>query len=197
MSKDQFDDYGDLVYHYTDQFGLVGIIERRELWATNISYLNDASEVAYGLEFFRNHNGECIQVLKNSLQIDDRFSSSFEKVFEYLISQADARHFLKDPKEYLYVSSFFESASLRKVTISGIDAGDNLEQWRAYSKGGVGYSIGFDKKLLTSQVAKQTGADLYTYCGSCIYSKEEKTARVRETLEILEPACDIAMHTAY
>jgi hypothetical protein len=34
----------DIIYHYTNQLGLLGIIEKRELWATKIHYLNDATE---------------------------------------------------------------------------------------------------------------------------------------------------------
>jgi hypothetical protein len=34
----------DKVYHYTNQSGLLGIIENQELWATIIHFLNDSSE---------------------------------------------------------------------------------------------------------------------------------------------------------
>jgi hypothetical protein len=33
-----------VIYHYTTQRGLLGIIENRELWATNILYMNDSTE---------------------------------------------------------------------------------------------------------------------------------------------------------
>jgi hypothetical protein len=35
------------VYHYTSHGGLLGIIRRRVIYASNISYLNDASEISY------------------------------------------------------------------------------------------------------------------------------------------------------
>jgi hypothetical protein len=35
---------GRVFYHYTDAAGLIGILKNRELWATNILHLNDASE---------------------------------------------------------------------------------------------------------------------------------------------------------
>jgi hypothetical protein len=34
----------DFLYHYTGQDGLLGIIQSRSLWASNISYMNDATE---------------------------------------------------------------------------------------------------------------------------------------------------------
>ena len=32
------------IYHYTTQEGLIGIIEKRSIWATQIQYLNDTQE---------------------------------------------------------------------------------------------------------------------------------------------------------
>jgi Protein of unknown function (DUF2971) len=36
----------DIIYHYTTQTGLLGIIENKELWATKIIYMNDSTEFA-------------------------------------------------------------------------------------------------------------------------------------------------------
>ena len=33
-----------VLYHYTDAHGLYGIAQTKELWATNVSYLNDSQE---------------------------------------------------------------------------------------------------------------------------------------------------------
>lgn len=40
----------DTWWHYTDANGLLGILKSGKLWASCISYLNDAAEVAFGLE---------------------------------------------------------------------------------------------------------------------------------------------------
>jgi hypothetical protein len=37
----------ELVYHYTDAAGLLGIISSGTLWATDIEFLNDAQELTY------------------------------------------------------------------------------------------------------------------------------------------------------
>jgi hypothetical protein len=34
----------DLLYHYTTQEGLLGIIKKQKIWASHLQYLNDASE---------------------------------------------------------------------------------------------------------------------------------------------------------
>jgi hypothetical protein len=36
----------DVLHHYTSSEGLLGIIQAHELWATNVLYLNDASELS-------------------------------------------------------------------------------------------------------------------------------------------------------
>jgi hypothetical protein len=42
-----------ILYHYTTQEGLLGIIKCRCLWTTNIFYLNDSTEFNYALELAR------------------------------------------------------------------------------------------------------------------------------------------------
>lgn len=34
----------EILYHYTSIEGLLGIIEKKEIWATHIMYMNDAQE---------------------------------------------------------------------------------------------------------------------------------------------------------
>src|SRR5229473_5273124 len=43
----------EFLYHYTSQDGLLGIIESRSLWATNISYMNDATEFGLSVRLIR------------------------------------------------------------------------------------------------------------------------------------------------
>lgn len=38
------------LYHYTSQAGLLGMIERKEIWATSAHFLNDAKEFKYAIE---------------------------------------------------------------------------------------------------------------------------------------------------
>lgn len=41
------------VWHYTTAAGLSGILRSQTLWATETAFLNDASEIDYGTELFR------------------------------------------------------------------------------------------------------------------------------------------------
>lgn len=45
--------WGDIIYHYTGSLSAVkGIIEKNELWATNLAYVNDAREIKIGIYRF-------------------------------------------------------------------------------------------------------------------------------------------------
>jgi len=41
------------IYHYTSQRGLLGILRRKAIWATEIRYLNDAEEYRYAFSKLR------------------------------------------------------------------------------------------------------------------------------------------------
>jgi hypothetical protein len=40
----------DILYHYTTQKGFLGILKNREIWASGIQHLNDASEFTYAVD---------------------------------------------------------------------------------------------------------------------------------------------------
>ena len=63
----------DNLYHYTTQEGLLGIVEKGEIWATNIFYLNDAAEFKHAFRIFSNKIQAKISELIRSRR-DIRFS---------------------------------------------------------------------------------------------------------------------------
>ena len=42
-----------LLHHYASQDGIKGIVGERNLWATNIEYLNDLSEFEHGAKIIK------------------------------------------------------------------------------------------------------------------------------------------------
>ena len=40
----------EILFHYTDSKGFLGILESNTLWATSARYLNDSSEYTYGMK---------------------------------------------------------------------------------------------------------------------------------------------------
>ena len=101
-------------YHYTSFQGLSGIVKDRELWATNIHYLNDYSE-------FRNAVQDVDTIIRNRLpDAGPAHAAIYRKILDHLERSSEIS---------IYVSSFSEDEDL-------------LSQWRGYA-GGSGVSIGF------------------------------------------------------
>jgi hypothetical protein len=112
----------DCLFHYTSAIGLHGILSSNRLWATNISYLNDASELTYACE-----------LVKQSLEShQSRYNS--EAIMEFLRRSALTFNVFEGPFD-VYVTCFCEE-------------GDLLSQWRAYGASGGGYAIGLESKMV-------------------------------------------------
>lgn len=112
-----------LIYHYTDLRGLQGIVKSRELYATNILYLNDSREFVYLYELLLN------EVLPG---VFEPGSAEHDRLAELLADQAR-----------------FERA--RGVFVACFcGAEDLLSQWRGYgASAGQGVALGFDRAILT------------------------------------------------
>lgn len=117
-------DLPELLYHYTTLDGLLGIVDKGELWATGILYLNDTSEfeaastAAFDIAMANSQYGEIASGLND-----------YNSLFRY-----SAAH-----PESVYTASFSAEAS-----------GDDLSQWRAYSGEYSGVSLGFSPQYLTT-----------------------------------------------
>jgi len=59
----------DLLYHYTDANGLLGILESKEIFLTQSDYLNDSSELIHGWEITK-------KIIGNHV-ISDKSTTSF------------------------------------------------------------------------------------------------------------------------
>src|ERR1017187_4880845 len=83
----------ELLYHYTDEKGLIGILESQNLWASHYRFLNDYEEGRGVKEFFRameeaSHNDSTLsprlwkglkEVLINTNEAFDAYFSSFTR----------------------------------------------------------------------------------------------------------------------
>lgn len=108
-----------LLYHYTDQQGLLGILNNRAIWATAVGYLNDSSEFRHAREVART-------------------------VLNARIANANL-----DDKTLLYDLLATIDTTGGNICVTSFSVqGDSLSQWRAYSGSGAGYAIGFDSKRL-------------------------------------------------
>jgi hypothetical protein len=112
-----------LIYHYTNDVGLKGILESGKLWLTEVSSLNDPSELNHGF-------GVAVRELKGMVINEPTESQKFAADLE-LVAAKDTIQKSAD----FFICSF----SL---------CGDDLGQWRAYADNGRGFALGFDAAAL-------------------------------------------------
>jgi hypothetical protein len=120
-----------LIYHYTDDAGLRGILESGELRLTDIFYLNDPSELKHGFSI-------AVKELSDRAKAGPAESRFFADTFSDFLESG-----LQTTAHY-FVCSFSSD-------------GDDLGQWRAYADNGRGYTLGFDGKLLEDVFVRANG----------------------------------------
>ena len=117
-----------LIWHYTNDFGLKGIVETGRFQLTDIFNLNDPSELRHG---FSLASEILTRVAASGPQERTVFAKEFAD-FEGHIPQSG--HF--------FICCFSSS-------------GNDLGQWRAYADNGRGYALGFDAKALEAAFGKE------------------------------------------
>ena len=110
-----------LLYHYTSQVGLLGIVRDQEIWASHTQYLNDRREFRHALKLA---SGELDQMQEEA--------------------EGDKRQLIGEMKSGLERS--IESVNVCVSSFS--EVGDMLSQWRAYGGGTSGFSVGFSGSFL-------------------------------------------------
>jgi hypothetical protein len=156
-----------LVYHYTSLQGLLGITESKAIRATNILYLNDASELDYSKSLFCEeiqHLRKTNEKFKKHKTLDDSLG------YFYLQSLEENMNTLFPSKQFsFFVSSFSEESDL-------------LSQWRGYGKNGSGFSLGFSLNKLQECIKK---SKIVMY--QCIYKENDQRVAIRS---LLKKTCD-------
>ncbi|MBU0621528.1 MAG: DUF2971 domain-containing protein [Gammaproteobacteria bacterium] len=127
-----------LIYHYTNDAGLRGILETGQLWLTDIFNLNDPSELSHGFS-------HAVNILNCKSEQGPPESRVFAKNFS-----AFHQNGMRGSAHY-FVCSFSTD-------------GNDLGQWRAYADNGRGYAIGFDAKALEDAFTKENGAPIPNNC---------------------------------
>ncbi len=118
----------DSIYHYTTQRGILGIVTRREMWATQVHFLNDKNEVF--LTF---------KLLERELK---RQAGKMQNPGIKAVLNEIRRNLPRIDQGHICIASFCEVADL-------------LSQWRGYGNQGKGYAIGFNLKELTHIAKRQ------------------------------------------
>ena len=106
------------LYHYTNGYGLKGILESGRIWFTDYRHLNGPSELTHGIDMAH----DVARLL--SMAADGR-----------------SRLFLENIKDLFRHDNF--ATTLEFFIASFSRARDDLGQWRAYADNGRGFAIGF------------------------------------------------------
>lgn len=120
-----------LLYHYTSAAGLMGIVQNREIWATESNYLNDPTEVGFA--------SRVLEDLLSDYAARGGVSEVDKKRIEFAIALLQ-RAYSNPHSEEQYVED-------RSFITSFSRTDRSLTLWRLYS-GQAGFCVGFDKEHL-------------------------------------------------
>lgn len=177
----------DKIYHYTDVFGLFGVLESQQIYATHFGYLNDPLELNYAKNKFEQHIGRAV----SDYSRNEGLSINLEKTRRELgltssITDEDALLALYQKEAVAFSNSVFDtwmkycdvfvSSFSRHLTKNVSDVG-LLSQWRAYGKTG-GYALEFDGKKLSELGTVEFDNHCYSYLrpGDVSYGEIKKRA---------------------
>lgn len=144
----------EILYHYTTQEGLLGIVKSQEIWASHTQYLNDEREFRHAIDLVKDELSrmERDPRLQDSMQFIAGMKSELELGIESI---------------NVFVCSFSED-------------GDVLSQWRAYSSGRSGFSVGFSGDFLRAVID-----ELQFWLVPVIYDEDKQRVFVRTLLNDL------------
>jgi hypothetical protein len=150
-----------ILHHYTDAFGVEGIISSNVLWATATQFSNDLSEIEYAVSI-------AMQVIEETWG-NMRGMGPWEKVLvQHLV------HLFNTPLHSFgqpFIASFCEE-------------GDLLSQWRAYGQAS-GFSLAFRPLSQDDEVKLLCKHGFRTMVKRVIYEPNKQRARLRFLLRRL------------
>ena len=149
----------EVLFHYTNSAGMRGILESSRLWATHYRFLNDASEISYGMALFEEIVRERLakagsEVVTEFLGRTLRTANAFDGMFE------------------CYIACFCERDDL-------------LNQWRVYAGTGGGYALGLRSKEIGLRWGQLHPTQNFIL-RKVVYDEDLQRKLIREVLEVAE-----------
>jgi hypothetical protein len=143
----------DILWHYTNAAGFLGIFRSGKLWATNTDYLNDASEMRYA----RRLVWQAIERVRSSVTIREEHEM--------------LNHFLQCVGDN----------AIRPVFVTSFSAEKNeLSQWRAYGGSTGSFALGFNSAELVTAIARNT-VTRFGLC-KCLYDETESASLFQQVV---------------
>lgn len=156
LSFDEREKVREPLFHYTDAKGMLGIVDTRELWFTNVLHLNDPREFDYGLSIARDYLEEC--------EARSPFS----------------QHICSMIREGLADSNFAQAFGFYVFSLSPDP--DELGQWRAYGDSGRGFAVGFSAEWFHPKPKSMELVDPI-FVAPVAYGRDATLQRHREAID--------------
>jgi hypothetical protein len=162
-----------LLWHYTDAGGLLGIVGRERLWATQTSFLNDSTELAYGIDLVTR-----AMASYDPSNLKEQTARFLERLFDP--HRALLARWL-DKNLDVYVTCFCHE-------------GDLLSQWRAYAgrDDAGGYAIGMGTDPPMQGWPQDAPGNHGVALRRVLYDPVEQEAACHELVDTLVPILDSA-----
>jgi hypothetical protein len=161
-----------LLYHYTNDAGLAGIIESGQLWFSDIFALNDPSELRHGLSI-------AIETLKSRATAGRPEIGAFASMLERFDLDAGI-----EASGHFFICCF-----------SG--DGDDLGQWRAYADNGRGFALGFEAASLEGAFANEKGKPIKQHATFPITYDDRELTRIQTALaDMVDPIISLPRTTS-
>ncbi len=128
----------EIIYHYTNDIGMRGILETGKIWLTDVFSLNDPSELRHGCDL-------AVGALTHG------FNEDRPEIEQFCCHLAEMLRLGIEEIAHFFTCSFSET-------------GDDLGQWRAYADDGHGFALGFDAATLEKAfVGSISGPNFMTF----------------------------------
>lgn len=166
----------DVLYHYTTGDGLIGILQNKKIWATNVGYMNDSEEFIQGAKALRREAESRFSLRYDNPENPDPISRE-DRILEALVNRLD---------------SIIEGKSFRAFVACFSGCEDDLAQWRGYSGAQSKFSIGFDGERLGEMANSLTHSRdgnnrrfLRCFLAPAIYKRHQQKHLVRRMVDFI------------
>lgn len=118
----------EVLYHYTDQHGVLGIAQSGLMWASHVRYLNDRTEFDHAIA-----TADALASARLAQATDDATRG-----------------------ELKLIRSAIAEAGINICVASWSSVDDDLSQWRAYGGNGTGYALAVAGSVLRDMARRQS-----------------------------------------
>jgi hypothetical protein len=162
----------ELLYHYTTEEGLYGILKNDSIWATHYRFTNDTTERQGALDFIMKELDQLR--IERKIVIFDEVAETFKKSMNGIFQLFDT-----------FLVSFTRDRNIPEASDISME-GDRLSQWRGYALSGSGYSLGFQEdRLKKIKFGAENKSDEIPpiNLSQCMYLNEDKIQKARRILQ--------------